>query len=81
MEDSLVQLAEAAGWASDAVLARAAELEAAAETGRLNATPKPLVPAEVRRQIAAANQMDVALYNHAVKLFLRRSLRVQLEGG
>jgi hypothetical protein len=74
MEESLVQLAEAAGWPSADVLRRAAELQAAAETGRLNATPKPRVPPEVRRAIAAANLQDMALYEYAVQLFLRRSL-------
>lgn len=82
MEESLVRLAAAAGWPSERVLRLAAEQEAeytASQGGkRVNSTPKPKVPMEVRRAIEAANQMDMQLFSFAVQLFLRRSA---LDGG
>ena len=78
MEESLVQLAQAAGWPSARVLDVAAQLEAASASAtglaRSNATPKPKVPAEVRRVVARHNRQDMQLYEYAVQLFLRRSL-------
>jgi hypothetical protein len=78
MDESLVRLARAAGWSSRRVLRLAAEQEAAftAAKGqeRVNSTPKPKVPLEVRQAIEQANQLDMALYGYAVQLFLQRSL-------
>ncbi|KAL4853494.1 hypothetical protein ACK3TF_005517 [Chlorella vulgaris] len=72
MDESLVQLARAAGWSSRRVLRIAAELEAGSSDGRLNATPKPKVPAEVRQAIAETNQLDMQLYQYALQLFMQR---------
>jgi hypothetical protein len=85
MDESLVQLARAAGWSSRRVLRIAAELEAGSSDGRLNATPKPKVPAEVRQAIAETNNLDMQLYQYAVQLFMQRSMQqagtIPKEGG
>ncbi|KAI3424320.1 hypothetical protein D9Q98_009873 [Chlorella vulgaris] len=85
MDESLVQLARAAGWSSRRVLRIAAELEAGSSDGRLNATPKPKVPAEVRQAIAETNDLDMQLYQYAVQLFMQRSMQqagtIPKEGG
>lgn len=69
MEQSLVHLAAAAGWSESEVLRVAAELES--KGSKVNATPRPKVPAAVREAIKRSNQLDMELYEYAMQLFLR----------
>jgi hypothetical protein len=79
MDESLVRLARAGGWGSRRVLRLSTELEAQSAatrgTARVNAAPdKPPVPADARLAIERANQLDMQLYEFALRLFMRRSL-------
>lgn len=74
MDESLVRLAKAGGWASRRVLKLAQDLEAGNTGSKVNATPKPKIPVEVRLAIERNNREDMRLYEYAVQLFLRRSL-------
>ncbi|KAL4423728.1 hypothetical protein ABPG75_001029 [Micractinium tetrahymenae] len=76
LEESLLRLGRAAGWPGELVLsvARAREEKCKAQDGqRVNATPRPQVPQEVRELIAQQNSLDMQLYEHAVRLFKRQA--------
>ncbi|KAL4447440.1 hypothetical protein ABPG75_004659 [Micractinium tetrahymenae] len=75
LDESLIRLARTAGWPEDLLLAAARKQEEQSRaTGgtRVNATPRPQVPKEIRQLIASYNQLDVQLYEHAVRLFLHQ---------
>lgn len=75
LEESLVRLSRLAGWPEDRLIAAAKKQEehSKAEAGvRVNATPKPQVPLEIRQLIAKYNHLDMQLYEHAVRLFLHQ---------
>ncbi|KAL4447484.1 hypothetical protein ABPG75_004703 [Micractinium tetrahymenae] len=75
LEESLMRLSRVAGWREDTLLVAAKKLEeqSKAEAGqRVNATPKPQVPLEIRQLIAQYNHLDMQLYEHAVRLFLHQ---------
>lgn len=71
MDQSLVRLARAGGWASRRVLSTAQQLLQRAG-GRVNTGEKAVVPVDVRRTIERYNELDMQLYEHAVQLFLRQ---------
>lgn len=75
MDESMLRLAKVAGWHGADILQKSRDLEAnstAAKGVRVNATPKPDVPLEVRQAIEHANSLDMQLYRYGVQLFLRQ---------
>ncbi|PSC69733.1 capsular polysaccharide biosynthesis [Micractinium conductrix] len=69
MDESLQLLGEAMGLSEATLLAGAGSLARTAS----NATPRPKVPLAVKRQLEAANYLDMQLYEHALRLFVRRA--------
>lgn len=70
-----MRLSRLAGWPEGRLLAAAKQQEEqskAAAGVRVNATPKPQVPLEIRQLIARYNHLDMQLYEHAVRLFLHQ---------